>query len=105
MLTVMTGKLTFVNVHWCHHQLMFQRNSVSIRRGMPNETVWKMPEKTVAVCPGGVYLDFRSVCNLVDIVRCRIDTGSQSMVDSPCVSCRGGRVIRLYGFMYASALC
>ena len=101
----MTGKLTFVNVHWCHHQLMFQRNSVSIRRGMPNETVWRMPEKTVAVCPGGVYLDFRSVCNLVDTVCRRIDTGSQSMVDSACVSYSRGHFIQLYGFMYESALC
>jgi len=72
---------------------------------MPNETVWGMPKKTVALYSGGVYLHFRSVCNLVDIVRRRIDTGSQSMVDSSCVSYSWGHFIQLYGFMYESALC
>ena len=100
----MTGKLTFVNVHSRHHKLMYQRKCVSIRRGVPNETVWGMPKKTVAVCLGGVYLDFRSVCNLVDTGRCRIGTGSQSMVDSACFSNSRGRVIYVYGFMYESPL-
>jgi hypothetical protein len=105
MLNVMTGKLMFVNVRRRHHQIKFQRNSVSIRRGMPNETVWGMSKKTVALYPGGVYRHFRSVCNLVDTVCRRIDTGSQSMVDSACVSYSWGHFIQLYGFMYESALC
>lgn len=100
----MIGKLMLVNARGRRHQLMFQSNSVSIRRGIANETVWGMPKKTVAVCSGSVHLNFRGVCNLVDTVRCRINTASQSMVDSYCVFCSRRRVIHLYGFMYAPSL-
>ena len=62
-------------------------------------------EKTVAVLSGGVHLDVRGVRDLVDTVRCWIDSGSQSMVDRAGLSYGRGRVIRLYGFMYASPLC
>ena len=105
MLAVMSGELRFINVPRCHRLLMFLRKNRVHSKGVPNETVWGMPKEPVAVCPGGVHLDFRSVCNLVDAVRCRVDPGSESMVDSPFFSYSGGGVSHLYAFMYAPPLC